>query len=312
MVGDCVSQGLRNNVRRVLAHLGLSSQEQEETVMVLLDDEAPSPYPALAERGFTFADGAGTQRIFREVEQRLGRDGRIDRENRDMVMLPLREVGILGIGTADTKNGHVVRDYWKPKSPNCLYLIDEEFKELVHTPEAAFNEALDEWVQNTDERRDRMVAAETTARMEAEGGRLVPLSLERYCWVALGAYEAVYIDDEDARDNNDWSHNIEKYDLPLNLGSRWPDIVLRNSETGHFWIVDAVESDGEIDAIRKREIEDGFSERGHIIDGYTTTYRTLKRFRERQRQHDNIAPGTYVWIAEVGGSHWLKQALGTS
>jgi hypothetical protein len=56
-------------------------------------------------------------------------------------------------------------------------------------------------------------------------------------------------------------------------------------------------------------MEEAFRGRDLVIDGFTTVYRHIRRFAERQSQVDNIASGTRVWIAELGGAQFLKEAL---
>jgi hypothetical protein len=46
--------------------------------------------------------------------------------------------------------------------------------------------------------------------------------------------------------------------------------------------------------VRHQEILEAFESRGLTIDGFTTVYRTARRFAERQSQVDNIAPDTYI------------------
>jgi len=298
----------RERVRAALDRLGLLTPEREECVLALLDAAEPSPFGALADAGLAFSSGASTQQIFRVIAPRLGKES-IDREARDQIMLPLREVGVLGIAYADTENRTVERNYWKPKSPNNVYVVTDDFEALLAIGDEAFHDQLTDWVASSDQRLARMATAEAAAAASHEDARLVPLTIEHYCPAALADYEVVFTDDADARDNTAWSENIERFQLPLDLSSRWPDIILRDPATGHFWIVDCVDSDGEVDAIRKAEIESAFEKRGHTIDGFTTVYRTVGRFAQRQRAHDNIALDTYVWVMELGGAHWLKKPL---
>lgn len=187
--------------------------------------------------------------------------------------------------------------------------MTDDFHALLAVGVETFGDRLDSWIASSQQRLVRLATSEAAAAAAHEDSRLVPLTIEHYCPVALEEYEVVFTDDAEARDGTAWSENIERFDLPLDLSSRWPDIVLRDATSGHFWIVDCVESDGEIDAMRKAEIESAFEARGHAIDGYTTVYRTVGRFAQRQRMHDNIAVDTYVWIMEIGGSHWLKDPL---
>lgn len=299
----------RQRIRAALDRLGLHTPERLECVVALLDDAQPSPFDSLAAAGLQFSAGAGTQQIFRVIAPRLGKES-IDREARDQVMLPLREVGVLGIGYADTEHRVVEPNYWKPKSPNNVYVVTDDFKAILAVSDDGFEAELDEWIRSGEQRLLRMATAEAAAGAAHEDARLVPLTIEHYCPVALSGYEVVFTDDEDARDNTDWSTNVKRYGLPLDLSSRWPDIILLDGSSGHFWIIDCVDSDGEIDAVRKAEISSAFEARGHVIDGFTTVYRTVGRFAQRQRSEDNIAVGTHVWIMELGGAHWLKKPLG--
>lgn len=299
----------RGRVREALQRLGLYTPEREECVLALLDETMPSPFRALAEAGLTFQVGASTQQIFGVIAPRLGKQS-IDREARDQIMLPLREVGVLGIAYADTQARQIEPAYWKPKSPNNVYVVTGDFRALLAVPDDAFDQDLTEWLSSSAERMTRLAAAEAAAAAAHEDDRLVPLTIDTYCAMALADYEVVFVDDADARDQTEWSENVTRYALPLDLSSRWPDIILRHPATGRFWVVDCVESDGEIDAVRKAEIEAAFKARVHEIDGFTTAYRTVSRFAQRQRTMDNIALDTYVWVMEIGGAHWLKRPLG--
>ncbi|MGH9153733.1 MAG: BsuBI/PstI family type II restriction endonuclease [Acidimicrobiales bacterium] len=244
----------RQRVRAALDRLGLLTAEREECVLALLDATEVSPFGPLADAGLRFNSGASTQQIFRVISPRLGKES-IDREARDQIMLPLREVGVLGIAYADTENRVVERNYWKPKSPNNVYVVTDDFEAVLAVGDDAFEDQLGEWIASSDQRLARMATAEAAAAAAHEDARLVPLTIEHYCPAALADYEVVFTDDADARDNTAWSENIERFQLPLNLSSRWPDIILRNPATGRFWIVDCVDSDGEVDAVRKAEIE---------------------------------------------------------
>lgn len=298
----------RSRVRRALKRLGIHTDAREECVVALLNNEAPSPFRALAAEGLTFDSGASTQQIFAVIAPLLGKD-HLDRELRDQVMLPLREVGVLGTAYADTDSKAVIASYWKPKSPNNVYIVDAEFRALLAVDDDAFEAQLEQWLSTSDLRLQRMATAEAAAAAAHEDSRLVPLTIQHYCPPVLPDFEVIFTDDAEARDNSEWTEKIKRYDLPLGLSTRWPDIILRHSGTGHFWIIDCVDSDGEIDPMRKAEIETAFAERGHVIDGFTTVYRTVARYAQRQRSTDNIAVGTYVWVMEIGGAHLLKLPL---
>ncbi|WP_420638301.1 BsuBI/PstI family type II restriction endonuclease [Candidatus Poriferisocius sp.] len=295
----------RRRIQDILTRLGLYTAEREECIIALIDDESASPFSALAVAGYKFSAGAGTQQIFRAIAPQLGKTS-IDREARDTIMLPLREVGILGIAYVNTKECTITYNYWHPKSPNNVYFVIDEFRSLLRSSEDTFFAKFETWIQSEQMRLLRLASSEAAAAASHLEERLVPLTVNTYCADFLPTYEVVFIDDTDTRSDSEWSRNIDIYNLPLDLSSRWPDIILRDQKTSCYWIVDCVESDGEIDAIRKDEIQRAFEARGHQITGYTTVYRTISRFAQRQRGRDNIAPGTFVWIMELGAAHWPK------
>lgn len=303
---------LRERAELIVRKLGLFTAERIETIVALLDDETPSDFRALAEAGLTFASGATTRQILDYIGPRLGKKNKMDRELRDYIMLPLREVGLLIKGYADTQARRVIRHRWEPKSPNNVYLINPEFRKLLERDEVEFPGALRHWEAATEERRLRLASAEAQAFAATKEERLVPIALAQYCPHFLPDYKVVFVDDTDGqRITPEWKPGVERLRLPLDLHSRWPDIILNLPGKNRCWIIDCVDTDGEVDAVRKREMEKAFRERDLVIDGFTTIYRNARRFAERQSQVDNIAPGTFVWIAELGGGQFRKEALKT-
>lgn len=300
----------RERSEAILGRLGLFTQERLETILALLDRDEPSGFGALADAGMSLAHGGTTRQLLDYIAPRLGKK-RMDRELRDYIMLPLREVGILITGYADSQELAVIPHKWKPKSPNNVYLLAADFVELIETvPKEEFDQRLTEWEASTEDRITHIAAAEAAAFAEDAEQRLVSIAQALYCPQFLTDYEVVFVDDTDgARISDEWQERVAELDLPLNLATRWPDIILNVLGTRNCWIIDCVETDGEIDPVRRREMERDFTDRGLTIDGFTTVYRTARRFAERQRQVDNIAPRTYVWIAELGGAHFLKEPL---
>jgi hypothetical protein len=303
---------LRERAERILERLGLFTPERLETILVLLDDETPSAFRPLAGEGLTLASGATTRQILDYIGPRLGKKNRMDRELRDYIMLPLREVGILIRGYADTTARKIVRHHWEPKSPNNVYLVNPEFRTLLERDETEFPAALRAWETDTEERKLRLASAEAQAFATTRDERLVSIALAHYCPRFLPTYTVVFVDDTDGRRiAAEWEPEVERLRLPLDLHSRWPDIILNVPGTSRCWIVDCVETDGEVDAVRRHEMIEAFQDRGLAIDGFTTVYRNSRRFAERQSQMDNVASDTYIWIAELGGSQFLKMAMAT-
>jgi hypothetical protein len=303
----------RGRIEHILGRLGLLTPDKVETILALLDNETPSGFRRLAKRGLPFAAGARTRQILDYIKPKLPKrrgKGRLDRELRDDILLPLRGVGILIKGLADTKAGKVIVGLWKPKSSNNVYVLNPDFLKLLAHEEEEFPDSVRAWETTTDERKRRIASAEAAALAANEDHRLVSIALSTYCPRFLPRYEVVFVDDDDGeRIAAKWKEPVERLGLPLDLASRWPDIVLNLRGTNRCWIVDCVETDGEVDAVRREEILEDFRSRELVVDGFTTVYRAAKRFAERQSKVDNIAPGTYVWIAELGGAQFRKEPL---
>ncbi len=299
---------VNGRVAHLLVRLGLHTPSREQCILLLLDDLTPSEFSRLRAADLPISAGATTSQIFGIIAPRLGKRS-IDREARDSIMLPLREVGVLSIGYVDSAKQAVVSGYWKPKSPNNVYLLSEEFRDVLRATDATFVQSVEVWMENSTERLTRSAAAAAREASTRQAERLVPLTIEHYCRRALPEYEVIFVDDDDRRDTSEWAESRELHRLPLDNATRWPDIILRSPATGLLWIVDCVDSDGEIDTVRRDEIDAAFEANGHEIVGYTTAYRTVTRFAQRQRANDNVALGTYVWIMEIGGAHWLKSSI---
>lgn len=232
-----------------------------------------------------------------------------DREDRDKVQLPLREFGLVGKGLFDPKTRKVIPDLWKGNSNYCLYrLVPESIKLLITATDEEFETEVDAWLADTPNRVTRIADAEAAAAAATTKTRLVPLTINLYCTKFLPDYEVAFVDDDAGGDRipEQYKDKVRELDIPLHGESRWPDIVLHNRSSNSFWIVDCVESDGEVDYVRRDEIIESFMANKLRIDGFTTAYRTLEKFKSRQKSNNNIADNTYVWIMEIGGSQFQK------
>lgn len=296
----------KRRIHRILTGLGRYYPRLEAAIIFLDDDTQPSQLTRMAKLGYKISDGATNRQLLDGVAALTG-ESKIDRESRDYVQLPLREVGILAIATASPDEKCFILNYWKPKSNNCVYVLEPEFRALLRCSPTEFDNRIDDWLAGTSTRKARLDSAEAAAWANQQGGRLVPATQELYCPHFLPEYEVIYVDDRDGdRIAPEFQEKIMRLRIPLDLSSRWPDLVLVNPD-GEFWIIDCVENDGEVDYVRRDEMTAAFNAAGHTVAGYTTAYRNLNKFAERQKSHDNIADGTYVWIMEIGGSHWKKE-----
>jgi hypothetical protein len=277
-------------------------------LVVLADSQTPNPQKALAKAGLKCSDGLRNTLLLAEVSHRLGLNSQ-DRENRDKVQLPLREVGLIGKALFDSQTGTVLPDVWKGNSNYCLYRLRPETVLLLSAASnQEFEIKLKEWLSDTPNRITRIADAEASAAAMMAEKRLVPLTIELYCARFLPEYEVVFVDDNAGGDRipDEYKEVVQELNLPLHRESRWPDIVLYKKSTGTFWIVDCVESDGEVDYVRRDEIIDSFMVNELQVDGFTTAYRTIEKFKSRQKSKNNIADNTFVWIMDIGGSQFQK------
>ena len=88
-----------------------------------------------------------------------------------------------------------------------------------------------------------------------------------------------------------------------------PDVLLWHAEKDVLWIIEAVTSDGEVDAHKVKKIRALAERCGKAGVDFTTAYPTWKVAAFRQHAHKNIAPDTYVWIAEDASKHFKVETF---
>lgn len=234
---------------------------------------------------------------------------RIDREQRDYAILPLRECGLVlpayvyprgkgPDGTLVHHGSHIVS-----KSANSCYVLSEDAGELLEARSGEWSERLEKWLQGAPDRR-RRVHQRTAAVRVGEGAHsaLIRTCVESLKAEKLADFELVYIDDADGdRVSVERFPRLAELGLELGLEDRYPDAILARENDRSLWLVDAVVSDGEVDPIRQREITAWARRCGWKVEGLTTAYSSYKRFAGRQTRMKNLAPGTSVWIGEDAG-----------
>jgi hypothetical protein len=310
--------------RRLLDELAIYDDRRAAVLLALTDDEEHNEFPELAKAGLPLAYCAGTAQIFRYAAPLLGLapGQKIDREVRDYVFPQLREVGIVRLATAGTKE-HVKRTgqyrrldvHDPPKSPNSSYVMTDEGRALFDAADDAFEDLLAAFVTDAPQRRLRhqqalaqqAVATSSTNKHAA----LMRAAARTISSSTLGdGFEVVCIDDSDGRRlAAKWEQRLDQLNLKPDLSSRWPDVILANPQSRQVWFVDAVTSDGEIDTVRKEELETWSAERGWSVAGYTTAYECWADAARRQGTQKNLAVGTTIWIAEDGGKLFDVRAL---
>lgn len=299
-----VLQGVnKERVRRVLTGIDRVSVDLVDVVFALLDDQLPSWF-SKAPEGAKICDGASTAHLACHVGilQRGGR--KLDREGRDYWIKPLRDVGAIVAVTLDPGQRLFVAGHPIAKSSNSAYRLADDFKALLQAPEKNLDGMLASWIAEDAVRRrldlQARAAAQTRAASDTKHSDLITASCEFYAPKFLDGFEVLYIDDGDGdRIPQSARKRLAEAGLNLLLEDAMPDVLLLNRRTGHFWVIEAVTSDGEADlhkvAQATKFIHRTFPD---AKVGFTTTYRTWKDAAVRQSKHKNLAPGSLLWILE--------------
>jgi hypothetical protein len=311
-------------IKELLDAFGQYTDRRASVMLDLSDDQTPNdgPWPKLKEAGLPLSAGMRTAQLMERCAAREGNPGgKVDREQRDYAVLPLRELGIVEKAFVVPQpelvafGGElVVRGFHRSKSGNNAYVLTEEARDLLAVQEDEWASRLSEFVTADPNRRVRRLEKLSQERVQrvtsgkSRHAALIEASVEALQQTRCQDFELVFIDDADGdRIRDEWRQKLEPLGLMPDLDSRWPDAILvRGNEV---WFVDAVVSDGEIDPVRKEELEAWASSKGFLAAGHTTAYEDWKRAGARQSGHKNLAVGSTLWIAEDGGKLLAIESL---
>ncbi|MEA3002320.1 MAG: hypothetical protein QOH81_1108 [Sphingomonadales bacterium] len=289
----------KERVRAVLGALDLGGNaDLVDCVFALLDNETPSWFPK-APKGATFADGASTAHLACHIGVLQRGKTKLDREGRDYWIKPLRDLG--GFEAVTLLGDAFVPGHVKAKSPNSAYRLAESFVAILQAPAGEWRGLLAAWAAK-DAARERLtfqaeMAAASRSLVDSGHAELIAASVQHYAPRFLRGYRVLYVDDSDGdRISPKERAAMEEAGAMLTLDDPMPDVLLWHPETDWLWVIEAVTSDGEVDAHKVTGMQ-RFAERcGKAGVGFTTTYRTWKEASARQGTHRNIAVGTYIWI----------------
>lgn len=288
-------------ITAVLTALDLGTNaDLVDCVLALLDDQMPSLF-ANAPEGATFADGASTAHLACHIGILQRGGGKLDREGRDYWIKPLRDLG--GIEAVTLEGGEFVPGHTKAKSPNSSYRLEGAFVEILRAPAAGWKSMLDDWAA-ADAARERLafqarMAEAARAAVDTGHAALINDCVEHYAPRFLPGYEVLYVDDSDGdRISAEERAKMEAAGALLTLADPMPDVLLWHPGTDMLWVIEAVTSDGEVDAHKVDGMRKFADRCGKAGVGFTTAYRTWKEAAARQGAHRNIAVETYLWIRD--------------
>jgi hypothetical protein len=299
-------------ITEVLERLDRYTPARAAVLLALTDETTPNLYRELASEGLPISAAAQNSHLLSYAAKLLGKD-HIDREQRDYVIAPLREVGLVEKGYVWPKKkrpatGELVHrgSHLKAKSSKNCYLLTDEARKLLASADGEWSGALSTWVAGDADRRRLVLQRES--RTAVSGGSLSPhanlirAAVKALTEAKLADYTLLYIDDSDGdRISDEYRTLLENAGLTLDLHDRYPDAILARTSDRSLWIVDAITSDGEIDPVRQGEIGAWAKKHGYNVAGYTNAYAAWRDVARRQQAMKNLAVGSELWVAEDGG-----------
>lgn len=304
-------------IRELLDRFDMYTDARASVMLDLTDVDTPSDFSVLARRGgFRLADAMRTEQLMKRLSTRLGRPGgKVDREQRDYAIAPLRELGIAEKTYVlpvkewpKTGDDLIVVGKHFSKSGNNSYRVTDEVRALLRAPKEEWGTRLDAFVVADPRRRVRLLQKRAIDTLGTTVGQDRHKALIRATVNALRTtrcqdFQLVFIDDEDSqRVREEWRPRLEELNLmPDEEKGRYPDAILARESSREVWFVDAVTSDGEIDEVRRADLVEWHAERGWTAAGFTTSYETWTDAARRQSNHKNLATETTLWLAEDGG-----------
>lgn len=301
----------KDKIRQVLAHIDLhSNNDLVDAVFALLDNETPSWFPK-GPKGSTISDGASTAHLACHIGILQRGALKLDREGRDYWIKPLRDLG--GIEAVTLEGSEFVPGHTKAKSPNSSYRLEGAFREILTAPDGEWQEKLEAWAAG-EAARERLAfqakMAEAAKKASDTGhAALINDCVEHYTPRFLEGYDVLYVDDSDGdRISDEERVKMQAAGAELTLADPMPDVLLWHPETDWLWVIEAVTSDGEVDAHKVKGMQ-AFAHRcGKAGVGFTTAYRTWREAAARQGKQRNIAVETYIWIREDPSKQLLLKA----
>ena len=153
-------------------------------------------------------------------------------------------------------------------------------------------------------------AEETRRNVDASHANLISACVKHYVPRFLRGFEVVDVDDSDGERITDEDRDcLRDAGLDLRLEDAMPYVLLYNRELEELWVIEAVTSDGEVDAQKVSRMVAFAGRHGKPGVGFTTAYPTWKAAAQRQAAHKNIPPSTYVWIRENPSKHYRAEAI---
>ncbi len=306
-VPSTLSGVTKDKVGQVLALIDRNTVDMVDTVYALLDDHNANFFPK-ASKTHLFKDGATVAHIGTHVGILQRNAAKLDREGRDYWLKPLWEIGAIEKVYFDSTTQQFVHGHPVPKSPNNAYRLAPSFVQILAMNDD-WEAALKEWISE-DRKRIRLslqadMAQLTAGEIGSKHQELIEQCVSIFSPLFLPGFRVLYVDDSDGdRIPDDDKAKLADAGIHLGLSDAMPDVLLCKDDEKHLWVVEAVTSDGEVDHHKVDQLTNLATRSGYSAISFTTAYPSWKTAAARQVKHKNIAPGTYIWIAEDPSKHF--------
>lgn len=296
----------KDKVALVLREIDRATIDMIDVVYSLLDDRYPNLF-AKAASDARFRDGATVAHIATHVGVLQRAATKLDREGRDYWLKPLWELGAIEKVYFDSKTRAFVLGHPIAKSPNNAYRLAPSFAAIL-AMENGWEQALQEWISD-DQKRTRLnmqaeMAKHSSSLISSTHKDLIHQCVLVFAQHFLPDYRLLYVDDSDGdRITETERATLAAAGIAIGIADAMPDVLLCNDEEMSLWVIEAVTSDGEVDHHKVDQLTALAIRSGYKSISFTTAYPTWKVAAARQGKHKNIAPGTFVWIAEDPSKH---------
>lgn len=190
-------------------------------------------------------------------------------------------------------------------SAKTNYILHPEFLAILKSERAQRRKLIEQWQKYAKKsgahewRRDKSLEVRFNGKKfsvhPSKHNLLEKCAIEVFLPAICGEFDVLYFSDTDNK-----SLHVTK-DLEIFLESKFdvhkkmPDIVVYSKGTKTLFLIEAVASAGEIDLLRKDEIDKLFPLQKGIERRYVSMFLDRKDFR---RFSDSITQGTEVWVVE--------------
>ncbi len=305
----------KQKVGLVLGAIDRATSDMIDVVYALLDDRYPNLFTK-SPRESRFRDGATVAHIATHVGV-LQRDAtKLDREGRDYWLKPLWELGAVEKVYFDSKSKTFILGHPVAKSPNNAYRLAPSFARILAL-EHGWEQALQEWISD-DHKRIRLsmqaeMAKHSSSQISSKHKDLIQNCVLVFAQHFLPSYRVLYVDDSDGdRITETERATLAAAGIAIGIGDAMPDVLLCNDAEKLLWVIEAVTSDGEVDFHKLDQLTVLAERSGYKSVSFTTAYPTWRVAAARQGKYKNIAPGTFIWIAEDPSKHFEAHATSSN